>query len=148
MKTRAQKIIVAITAVIVAGLVCATLIIAFGGQTAQVSEEENNIVNTATVTLGDMENSISSKGSIIAGSTQSVRMPLDCEIVNILIKAGEAVNIGDAFAELDTGYLQEKLDEFEILYSDKIAEISGITVDEQRINILSPIDGVVSDKHL
>ena len=148
MKTKAQKIVVAVTAIIVAGLVCATLIIAFGGEAASIVQDDNDIVNTATVTLGDMERSITGKGSVGAGETLGIEMPIDGEIDEVLLRTGEAVSAGDALAALNVEDLRSQLDALLPEYDGLIEQISDTAADTQTITVRAPMDGVVGERHL
>lgn len=146
-----QKLVITITVILVLGIGGTAVYIGFdlGDKiSSETAAEENSIISTVVVQIGDIEKSISGTGNVSANQTQGVIMPVDGRVKDVLVKYGEQVGAGDALVKLDTDVLQDSLEALEMDIAEVTAQMSGMGVGTQRINIRAPISGTISNEHV
>jgi len=148
-----QKLVIWITVILVMGIVCSTVYIGFDldekiENSVTKDGEENSILSTAVVQVGNIEKSISGIGNVEATQTQAIVMPSSGRVQEVLVVEGQKVKTADALVKLDTELLQESLDALQTELEDITQQMSSTSVTTQRINIRAPISGTILNEHV
>ena len=96
-------VVVLVGAGVTAGVLYTKGFFGAGSQTASTTTYQ-----VVGLTTGDLEKSVTGTGTLAAGGTVTETAPVDLEIAEVLVKAGQAVKAGDALAKVDTDTLGEQ----------------------------------------
>lgn len=153
MKSKAEKIVIRLTVLILICIVGLTLYIKFGEEiiameifnreNSAANNTESSVVSLEIIERGDMEKSVNGKGVVTQNEYLSIEMPLDGIVKEIFIRNGLLIDIGDALYELDAEDLQEQLDDLNDAERQKILQIGRTSNTIQRVSVRAPASGIV-----
>lgn len=144
-----KKLIITVGVILILGISGTAAYIGLDlGAPKDNNANDDSIMTTAVVTLGDIEKSISGSGNIEATDIKSVPMPVDGQIGNVVVSSGQYVSEDDVLVELDAQVLEEKLKEKEEELYNKMSELSSTSAGTKTIYIRAPFDGEISVEHI
>ena len=113
---------------IIGGVVLVAGLVAFGfGQTRQ--SDALAAGETAVAFVGDLDESATASGQIVAAREADLSLPISGEVVEVLVTTGDTVNAGDVLLRLDTAALQRDVASAEQDVAIAQAELADLLAD-------------------
>ena len=138
---------IAIIAITVALVVFASLIFGVQALRSRVAEEfassDENEVQTFTVTTGSISTTVSGTGNLSADGVESVDIADTLEILNLYVKAGQAVQQGDLLATVTKASLTAALSDAQAALDDLDEQLEEAESDSVSSYVRSSLSGRV-----
>jgi len=149
-----KKTIISITSIIVVILLLSTAVIAFDIDVFKKKESDNidsyfsKTMEVKEVTVGDIRNSISTKGSIKVENKLKVTMPVNGKIDEVSVLTGSRVNKGDIIAILDVKSLEDEYNKIYDEWTKNKTQLGEMKPTYDYIRIVATHKGKVTENNL
>ena len=148
-----KKIIITITILLVIAMLGFTIVKVFDIKIPSKKQNDNKdsyfskTMDIHKVESGDISNSISSEGKVSLSKSETMILPINVKINNVLIKSGAVIKEGDTVANLDIKSLKNERAEITAQLSKAKVELGKMDgyVD---IKITAGISGTVTNNIL
>ena len=99
----------------------------------------------ATVSKGNISNSITGSGTIASSSTKNVASEVSADVLSVNVAVGDKVKKGDVLVELDKTDYEKNIRELNNKISDLVNTVNSYKEDIQNLYVYADSDGYVSN---
>ena len=149
-----RKKIIILTIIVVIVLLGVTVFVAFDinplKRNQQIDEDSyfTKTIEIATAEQGNLQNSISTKGTIDSVNSTVEKSPVNAKVDEILVENGSKVEKGDTLAILNTESLQNEYDELYKEWVQAKAHLGNMKQTYTYVRIIATQEGEVTENNL
>lgn len=134
--------------ILISALILLVLVVIFMFKGCGKKQAMNMVSTTAKVTRGDVEVTLSGSGTIEANEQYNITSLVKGDVVEDYFEEGDVVSEGDPLYKIDTSDMENSIKRGQDSLSKAQRDYNKNINDQAKLNITSPISGVVTECYI